>query len=168
MKRKMEKMQVKVKRAQSYAGIRDGGSYNYKYSPAPPALQSDDFVWSVARVNIYEARDKFLSFVRAGRAPDFSQEIANVSAWLSDHGHKKSDSNWRGTVETYENALSFLCGGYKDVAAQFVPVTVEYEVETLPPYSLGSFNDVGDQKWMPINKGEKFVHTEEGYIWNKP
>lgn len=164
----MENITVKVKRAQAYATIRDGGSYNYKYNPAPPALQSDDFVWSVARVNVYEAREKFLAFVKTGKLPDFSQEIANVSAWLSEHGHKKADPNWRGTVETYEDDLAFLRSEYKNVAMQFAPVTVQYEVETLAPYSLGSFDTIDDQKWMPINKGESFIHTEEGYIWSKP
>lgn len=159
---KMTTITVKVKRAQSYATIRDGGSYNYKYEPAPVDLMSADSIWWEAKCNFASAREKFISYLKDGHNPNFSPEIADAKAWLDEHGHKGGD--WTGTIEQYGRDLDFLLGGYKKFAQMYKPTRVIYDVETLPAYALGTFDKQIGGKHMPANPNNRFNHIEEGFL----
>lgn len=157
----MTTIKIQVKRAQAFASLRDGGSYNYQYSQIPPTLESADSAGWNLRVPD-QAKEKFFQYVETGKKPDFSKEIGWANDWLKEHGHKGGD--WQGMIDDKKAELQFLNGGFVDVSKKIQPVTVEYFVETLPPYALGTFQqDSGEQKWMPFKSDSAFIYKEVGY-----
>lgn len=159
----MKTIKIFVKRAQSYATVRDSGSYNYRFSQTL-SLESEDGIWWKTMCQTHEAREEFFKFLRTGAAPNFSGAIKNVQAWLDEHGHK--EGAWLGAVANYSKDLEFLKGGYKAFASMYQPAKVEYFVETLPAYSLGTFDKQIGGKHIPFPSGnpESFTYTEQGFL----
>lgn len=161
----MQKFNIKVERAQAYATVRDGSSFNYRYSSEPVNLENIDNIWWETRCQQHSARQKFKKFLETGECPDFSQEIECCNQWLLENS--ENGSEWAGMIRNYQADLEFLKGGYKIYAEKYRAAEITYEVTTLPAYSIGNFmkekHHAQDLRMRHVDQAQ-FSYTETGFI----
>jgi hypothetical protein len=161
----MQKFIIKVDRAQAYATVRDGSSFNYQYYSEPVNLQDIDGIWWETRCQQHSAKQEFKKFLETGECPDFSQEIEWCKQWLSENSNNGHE--WAGMIRNYEADLQFLTEGYKIYAEKYEATEVTYKVTTLPAYSIGNFMEEKHHpkdSSMPHVDAINFSFTEKGFI----